>query len=62
VDSVGGVTGPQNVTNMRKGHFEKLYSSSAGAKYRNIFEEKLEAFSFDNLIRSFLLLWIMWLP
>lgn len=49
VDSVGDATGPQNVTSMWKDHFEKLYNSSAGTKYRTIFEEKLEALSFDNL-------------
>ena len=48
VDNVGGATGPKDVTNMWKVHFEKLYNSST-TKYRAIFEEKLKGSSFARI-------------
>jgi len=51
--SVGGATGPQNVASMWKEHFEKLYNSNVGNKYRNVFEEKIKNFSDVSFTSSF---------
>jgi len=51
--SVGSATGPENVATMWKEHFEKLYNSNVGNKYRTVFEEKIKNFSdlnFTSLI------------
>lgn len=41
VNSVGGSTGPKDVADMWKRHFEQLYSSAIGTKYKEVFENKL---------------------
>ena len=42
VNTVGDVTGPQNVTNLWKEHFANLYnSSSSNNTNRLVFEEKV---------------------
>jgi len=51
--SVGGATGPQNVATMWKDHFEKLYNSNVGNKYRSVFDEKIKNFSDVSFTSSF---------
>ena len=41
VDSVGGATGSQEVADMWKPHFQRLYSSNINSKYCSLFTEKL---------------------
>jgi hypothetical protein len=48
VDSVGGATGPQNVANMWKEHFEHLYNSLPVNNHRDNFEEKIKTYSVDK--------------
>ena len=48
VDSVGGASGPENVANMWKEHFEKLYNSSVITEHRTIFQEKMQTFYFGD--------------
>ena len=50
VNTVGGATGPQNVTNLWKEHFATLYNSSSDINTnRHIFEEKIKAFPLNDL-------------
>ena len=47
VDCVGGATGPQEVANMWKNHFDKLYNSTI-SKHRQSFVDKINDFSSHN--------------
>ena len=48
VNSIGGVTGPQNIANMWKDHFQQLYSSGANTEFRAAFEDKISAMNLDG--------------
>ena len=49
VNSIGGVTGPQNIANMWKDHFQQLYSSGANTEFRAAFEDKISAMNLDGM-------------
>ena len=41
VNSVGGATGPQEIADMWKIHFQRLYSSNVNSKFCTLLREKL---------------------
>lgn len=48
VNSVGGATGPQDVVDMWKDHFQTLYSTGANSTYSALFTEKLSSQPIDT--------------
>lgn len=48
VVSVGGATGAQNVANMWKDHFQRLYSNGTNTKYRTLFDEQMRSRTVDT--------------
>ena len=47
VNSVGGATGPQDVSDMWKNHFQQLYSTGTNTIFHAMFEEKLKSCALD---------------